>query len=217
MQMGSRFNARPFKATIPVKGEQMYPSSPLNEAFDRISQRRSVKAIDIREPGPSEEQTNQILEAAIRVPDHGKLGPWRFILFEGQSRDDFGQFLSKTFQLANPTAPSALLQLESQRFMRAPLIICVAARIREEIKIPSWEQQLSVGACCQNILIAANLLGFAGQWLTEWYSYDRIVNDKLGLENDERVAAYIYLGSADEKPAERDRPTLDGRVSRWAS
>ena len=180
-----------------------------------IAQRRSVKAIDICEPGPSENQITQILETAVRVPDHGKLGPWRFILFENQARQDFGNFLSARFKEVNPTAPEALLKLEGQRFMRSPLVICVVARIKQGIKIPVWEQELSVGASCQNILTAANLLGFAGQWLTEWYAYDKAVDDRLGLDEDERVAAFIYIGSANEKPAERERPSLDTRVTRW--
>ena len=193
----------------------MYPTSKLDDAFERISQRRSVKAADICEPGPSGEQIERILQAAVRVPDHGKLGPWRFILFEDQSRQDFGEFLSKRFKEVNPTAPDALLKLESQRFMRAPLIICVVAKIKKGIKIPEWEQELSVGASCQNILNATNLLGFAGQWLTEWYSYDEQVNSRLGLDEEEKVAAFIYIGSADEKPTERDRPSLDTRITRW--
>lgn len=193
----------------------MYPSTKLEDAFNRIAQRRSVKAVDICDPGPSEDQITQILETAVRVPDHGKLGPWRFILFENQARQDFGDFLSARFKEVNPTAPEALLQLENQRFMRAPLIICVIAKIKAGIKIPEWEQELSVGASCQNILTAASLLGFAGQWLTEWYAYDQAVDHQLGLDEDERVAAFIYIGSAKEKPAERDRPGLDSRVSRW--
>jgi len=193
----------------------MYPSTKLEDAFNRIAQRRSVKAVDICDPGPSEDQITQILETAVRVPDHGKLGPWRFILFENQARQDFGDFLSARFKEVNPTAPEALLQLENQRFMRAPLIICVIAKIKAGIKIPEWEQELSVGASCQNILTAASLLGFAGQWLTEWYAYDQAVDHRLGLDEDERVAAFIYIGSAKEKPAERDRPGLDSRVSRW--
>ena len=193
----------------------MYPPDKLEEALNRIAQRRSVKAVDICEPGPSENQITQILETAVRVPDHGKLGPWRFILFENQARQDFGNFLSARFKEVNPTAPEALLQLEGQRFMRSPLVICVVARIKQGIKIPVWEQELSVGASCQNILTAANLLGFAGQWLTEWYAYDKAVDDRLGLDEDERVAAFIYIGSANEKPAERERPGLDTRVTRW--
>ena len=193
----------------------MYPPDKLEEAFNRIAQRRSVKAVDICEPGPTESQITQILETAVRVPDHGKLGPWRFILFENLARQDFGHFLSARFKEVNPTAPEALLQLESQRFMRSPLVICVVARIKQGIKIPTWEQELSVGASCQNILTAANLLGFAGQWLTEWYAYDKAVDNRLGLDEDERVAAFIYIGSAKEKPAERERPSLDTKVTRW--
>ena len=193
----------------------MYPNNPLNDAFERISQRRSVKAADICEPGPSEPQIKKILQAAARVPDHGKLGPWRFILFQGKSRQAFGEFLSKRFKEVNPTVPEALLKMESLRFMRAPLIICVVAKIKKGIRIPEWEQELSVGASCQNILNATNFLGFSGQWLTEWYSYDEKVNSCLGLDKDERVAAFIYIGSSAEKPTERQRPNLDTRVTRW--
>ncbi len=193
----------------------MYPPSKLEDAFTRIAERRSVKAIDICEPGPSQDEITEILETAVRVPDHGKLGPWRFILFERGARQEFGDFLSTRFKEVNPTAPEALLKLENQRFMRAPLVICVVAKIRKGIKIPEWEQELSVGASCQNILTAANLLGYSGQWLTEWYAYDEAVDNQLGLDEDERVAAFIYIGSAKEKPAERERPSLDSRVTRW--
>jgi nitroreductase len=172
--------------------------------------------MDIQDPGPDAEQIDQLLTAALRVPDHGKLGPWRFILFQGESRSEFGKILSARFKALNPTAPDRLLELESNRFNRAPLVICVVSKIRPGIKIPEWEQQLSAGAASQNILVAANLLGFAAQWLTEWYAYDAEIDQALGLEEHERVAAFVYVGSASEKPPERDRPTVDQRVSLWS-
>ena len=123
--------------------------------------------------------------------------------------------LAQRYTQRNPEAREQHIQAERQRFLRAPVVVAVIARIRGGIKIPEWEQQLSVGAACQNILVAANLLGYAAQWLTEWYAFDEVVDAALGLQAHERVGGFIYLGSANEKPPERVRPELAELLSDW--
>ena len=193
----------------------MYPESRLDDALSRLANRRSVKAMDITVPGPSPVELEEILQTAIRVPDHGKLGPWRFIRFEGDARAQFGQILAARYteQTHDPRAQN--IEAERNRFLRAPVVIAVIAKITPDLKIPQWEQQLSVGAVCQNMLVAASLMGFAAQWLTEWYAFDEAIDRELGLIDNERVAGFIYIGSAREKPPERVRPELNQVLADW--
>jgi nitroreductase len=193
----------------------LYPPSRLEDAADRIRERRSVRAADILEPGPSETEINELLEIASRVPDHGKLGPWRFLIFDGNSRQKFGELLRKQFAKTNPDSNEAILEREYTRFMRAPTIIGVISKVDPASRIPEWEQVLSSGAVCQNLLVGASLMGFAAQWLTEWYAYDEVIAKSLGLTENERVSGFIYIGSAREKPTERGRPDLKSRISKW--
>jgi nitroreductase len=193
----------------------VYPESRLGDAIDRLMTRRSVKAMDIIAPGPTAEELTQILQTAIRVPDHGKLGPWRFIRFAGDARAKFGDVLAARYAEQNVDARTQNIEAERGRFVRAPVVIAVVARITADIKIPEWEQQLSVGAVCQNMLVASSLMGFAAQWLTEWYAFDPSISDTLGLTDNERVAGFVYIGSAKEKPPERVRPNLEQVLSDW--
>ncbi len=189
-----------------------YPS-----VLQLLTTRRSVKAKDMREPGPSADQLEQILQAAHRVPDHGKLGPWRFIIFQGNARARFGEELARIHAKKYPDIDSKCLNVEENRLTRAPLVIAVVANILPDHKVPAWEQELAVGAACQNLLVAAHAQGFGAQWLTEWYSYSTDVDTVLKLGSTERLAGFIYIGSYDEEPGERVRPVLEDRVSHWAA
>lgn len=193
----------------------MYPENRIDTALGRLRNRRSVKAMDITEPGPCAEDLTLILEIGARVPDHGKLGPWRFICFEDDARIEFGELLADRYKALNPEARPQNIVAERNRFTRAPVVIGVIADVKAHVKIPEWEQQLSVGAACQNIIVAATLAGYAAQWLTEWYAFDPVINEALGLTTNERVAGFIYIGSATDKPPERLRPELADRLSRW--
>lgn len=184
------------------------------DALELLLTRRSVKANDMVEPGPNAEQIQNILAAAHRVPDHGKIGPWRFVLFSGEARSKFGAVLRERFAELNPDASEKLLTFESERFNRAPLIIAVVASPIEH-KVPEWEQILSSGACCQNMLLAAHAQGFAAQWLTEWYAYDEKIAEALKLKDKEKIAGFIYIGSPKEAPTERVRPDLKERIISW--
>ena len=192
----------------------MYPDRPLSEAFERISSRRSVKAMDLQEPGPDTEALNSILDSALRVPDHGKLGPWRLVVFQHEDRADFGHLLAARWQVLNPDANEAQIRFEQNRFMRAPTVIAVISERQAGHKIPEWEQILSAGAVCQNLLVAASLAGFAAQWLTEWYSYNQKMLETIGGEPEkEQIAGFIYIGEKVTAPSERTRPNFEAVVS----
>ena len=184
-------------------------------ALDLLLTRRSVPAAALKPPGPDEAALSTILSVATRVPDHGKLTPWRLILFRGTAREDFGNILADAFVDANPEARAEQIAFERGRFLRAPLIICVVSAPKEHVKIPEWEQRLSAGAVCFNLLHAAHASGFAASWITEWYAYDEAVRGAIGLGPSERIAGFIYIGTAKARPPERPRPDLDAVVQEW--
>lgn len=184
-------------------------------ALELLLARRSVVANKLGSPGPDKAQLQQILTAAARVPDHKKLVPWRFIVFEGEARAKFGEILAKTCADNEPDAGDTRLETEAARFTRAPVVVAVISSLKDNPTVPEWEQVLSAGAACQNLLIAANAAGFAGQWITEWYAFDRAISAALGLRGGERVAGFIYIGTAQEPPAERDRPNLEHITTYW--
>ncbi|HEX4157750.1 MAG TPA: nitroreductase [Rhizomicrobium sp.] len=195
----------------------MSNDQPLNRAapasLDLLLSRRSGSAKAMTGPGPSPEQLRTILAAGARVPDHGKLAPWRFILFEGDGRCRMGELLERTIWESDPDASPERLTMERNRFLRAPVVIGVVSRVREGIPIPPWEQQLSAGACCQNMLIAAHAMGFVASWITEWCAFDLNVLEALGLGPGERIAGFIYVGKPAVEPQERLRPDLDSLIS----
>lgn len=186
-----------------------------NSTIDLLLKRRSVTAIKMTAPGPDRDQIDIILRAGARVPDHGKLAPWRFVLFEGDARAEIGKTIAEAFSRGNPDADEERVAFEAGRLARAPAVICVVSSLKETVKVPEWEQILSAGAVCQNMLVAATALGLACQWLTEWYAYDDQVKAAIGLGDGERIAGFVYLGTAREAPEERVRPDLDAIVSLW--
>jgi nitroreductase len=182
-------------------------------ALDLLLSRRSCKARDLTGPGPSKEQLADILKAGARVPDHGKLVPWRFILFEGEARERFADILVNV--LAREGATPSQADEWRARVTSAPVVIGVVSSARELIKIPVWEQELSAGAVCQNLLVAAHSLGFVASWLTEWYSYHPVVKQKIGLKTGERMAGFVYIGTPAIELEERPRPDMDAIVTRF--
>ena len=188
-----------------------------NPTLDLLLSRRSVSANNLTEPGPTAAELEQVLTAAARVPDHKKLVPWRFVLFEGAARESFGQVLAEACR-AEETDPGAFrLQNEAKRFLRAPIVIAVISRVTDNPVAPEWEQILSAGAACQNLIVAATALGFGAQWITEWYAYSQGVRSALGLADNERVAGFVYIGTPKEKPEDRERPRLADIVTSWRS
>jgi nitroreductase len=187
----------------------------MNECLSRLLQRRSVPPRWLGEPGPSDQEVENLLKIASRVPDHGKLVPWRFILIQGEGRQRLGEMLAAAFQADNPGAGAEQVAVERERFTQAPLIIAVVSRVVPHVKIPDWEQVLSAGAVCMNLLHAATALGYGASWLSGWAAFDRRVLDALGLKPEERTAGFVHIGTAKETPTDRDRPSLDDIVTRF--
>jgi nitroreductase len=186
-----------------------------NPTLAHLLARRSVSANSLGEPGPSPSEIEQILTAAARVPDHKKLVPWRFLLFQGEARNAFGQVLAEVCGAEEVDPGQFRLETEAKRLLRAPLVIAVISRVTKNPAAPEWEQVLSAGAACQNLLIAATALGYGAQWITEWYAYSAGVRAALKLADNERVAGFIYVGTPKEKPDERERPVLAEVVQDW--
>ncbi len=190
-------------------------NTPAPGTLDLLLTRRSASAKAMTGPGPDAGQLATILTAATRVPDHGKLTPWRFIVLEGEARAAFGDKVAALFRRRMPDAIPELVEAERRRFLRAPTIVAVISRAEGNAKVPEWEQVLSAGAVCMNLLTAAHALGFKGSWLTEWVGYDEGVKPILGLAEKERVAGFIYLGQPAVALEDRPRPALDTVVTRW--
>lgn len=180
-------------------------------ALDLLLSRRSGSAKAMGEPGPSADQLAAVLKAGARAPDHGKLFPWRLILFQGAARERVGAILAEVVAMEGQRERQ--IEEERARFLRAPVVVGVISAAREMIKIPVWEQELSAGAVCQNLLIAAHALGFVANWITEWYAYHPVVKERLGLKPGERIAGFIYIGTSTVALEERPRPQMEKIVS----
>ena len=187
-----------------------------NPTIELLARRRSAKPQMLGLPAPSAEELERLLTIAARVPDHKKLVPWRFVVFEGEARARIGEVFAAACLAEEKETPSpARLDSERQRFLRAPLVVGVISRTKETPGAPEWEQILSAGAACQNLIVAASALGYGAQWITEWYGYSQGVRRALGLADNERVAGFVYIGTPKEKPDERERPALADIVTSW--
>lgn len=176
------------------------------DLLEALHRRRSTPSRLLTEPGPNAEQLQQMLECAVRAPDHGRLVPWRFLSIQGPSRQRLGDLLAERSLERNPGVGAAVIEKDRQRFSHAPLIVAVIARLTPGHKVPEQEQLLSGGAVCLLLLQAADALGFGAQWLTGWAAYDPVIAERLGLGEHERVLGYIHIGTAREMVAERERP-----------
>jgi nitroreductase len=166
-------------------------------------------------PGPDAQEIERLLTLAARTPDHGKLAPWRFILFEGEARARAGAIFEQAFAQRHPQASAEQLDIERKRFLHAPLVVGVISAAAPHAKIPEWEQALSAGAVCMNLTIAANAMGFVSAWLTQWISYDAQVLAALGVKPGEKVAGFVHVGRAQAAPQDRPRPALSDLVTRF--
>lgn len=185
------------------------------DALALLTTRRSVKPRDMAAPGPSPSELDSILTIGARVPDHGKLAPWRFIVFEGDARVRGGAVIAKVFAEKNSAADSAAIESETRRLMDAPLVIAVVSHVKPHPKVPPWEQELSAGASCMNIVTAATALGYAANWLTGWFAFDRDVLAGLGLAANEKLAGFIHIGTTQTATEDRPRPDLKDIVTRF--
>ena len=195
----------------PDFGDPVEVARPSPQALALLARRRSASAQMLTAPGPDADQLKALLRLAARVPDHGKLFPWRFIVLEGEAKAAYAARL-EPLAAGQPDPDKARAVLA--KLKNPPVTVCVVSRIVSDRK-PRWEQELSAGALCMNLLIAADAMGFAANWITDWYSYDEAAAGVLGLETGERVAGFIHLGTLAEPPLERVRPNVDELTSRW--
>jgi len=186
------------------------------DALQLLKTRRSVKPMELTGPAPSAAELETLLAIASRVPDHGKLTPWRFIVFEGEARLAAGEKIAALFSADRPDATAEQIEFERKRLARAPLVIAVVSRAAPHVKIPEWEQQLSAGASAMSLVFGAHAMGLAASWITEWYAYDRRFLDALGLAPNERIAGFVHIGRPAKPPEDRDRPRLADIVTRYS-
>nr|WP_321361572.1 nitroreductase [uncultured Hyphomonas sp.] len=197
----------------PPLGEPMLPVRPSEEARTLLALRRSANKKLMGPPGPSPDDLDELLQIAARVPDHRKLAPWRFVVFEGDARARFGDGLADI--RAGRGDSEADVESARTLLLRAPVVVCVISSPVDDGKTPVWEQELSAGAVCYNLLLAANASGWAGNWLSEWPAFDADAGKLLGLKDGERIAGFIYLGTATAAPPERPRADMAEKITRW--
>jgi nitroreductase len=184
-------------------------------ALQFLRERRSVPAAQLQPPGPTPDQLREIVATAIRVPDHGKMTPWRLLVLDGDAGARFGAALA-ALHARVPGVPDKALAKDRDRFAHSPVVLAVVARIDEHHpRIPAQEQLLSAGCIAFNLLLAAQAAGFGAQWLTGWSCYDREAAELLGLAGDERAIGYIHIGSRGAEPPERNRPDVDQVLGAW--
>ena len=195
----------------PAFGEPALVAQASPDTLALLARRRSASAPALTAPAPSHEELRELLRLAARAPDHGKLFPWRFLILEGEAKAELVRALERLApdQPAPDKASATLAKLRNP-----PLTVVVISRVTE-CNIPEWEQVLSAGAVCQNLLIAADAMGYGANWITDWYAYDDRAVRLLGLAPGERVAGFVHLGTLPEAPLERVRPDLGALVTAW--
>lgn len=208
---------RPDLLPEPEFGAPLEPTRASPETLQLLALRRSTPVAMLSEPGPAPADLDMMLRLAMRVPDHRKLEPWRVLIIEGEARNKLGEILAAARKLRDPEASDEKLAAEMLLPLRAPVILAVISspNHHDPKKTPVWEQQLSSGALCQNLLVAANAMGWAAVWITEDAAFDSHVHAALGMTGHEQVAGFIYIGTAKEKPVERQRPTIASKATRW--
>ncbi len=178
------------------------------ETLALLKARRSTGARLLGDPGPDRAQLEDMLTIAARVPDHGKLAPWRFVVITGEARTHLGDEAAAIVKGDMPDADDGQIDKARNLLSRAPVVIAVVSCARPHPKIPEWEQVLSAGAACQNLILAATAMGFRANWITEWIAFDRRFLERLGLAAHERIAGFVHIGSSDAQRSPRARPDL---------
>lgn len=184
-------------------------------ALHALDARRSVPAKQLGEPGPDPDTLLRMLTSAVRVPDHGKLVPYRFLRITGDARHSLGAFLADRAVQRDPQVSAAQLDKDRQRFSHAPLIITVIASPQPNPKVPEAEQLMTAGCVCFALLQAAQAFGFGAQWLTAWMAFDPAVHAHLGLAEGEQIAGFIHIGTPKTEVPERERPDPAALLQDW--
>jgi len=197
---------------VPPSLCQSLPSNTAStQMLDFLNQRRSTPLALLTEPGPQNDELSMILQLASRVPDHRRVVPWRFVVFLGAAKQQAAKLIGQRFLELNPKSDNSEAGLESHKFSKAPVVIALISTPNSNHKTPVWEQNLTVGAVGQNLLLASNAAGFAGVWLT----YDQDIRQQFEVKEFEQIAGFFHLGTASEQPIERPRPNMEQIVSYW--
>jgi nitroreductase len=204
-------------ALVPASPQENDPTAPPHPSLDALklmAARRSPKPFHLAEPAPSPAQRDAILRLAARTPDHGKLSPWRFIVFEGEARHRAGDALAGIIS-KHEGATAETISAARASLARAPMVVAVVSTAAPHVKIPEWEQVLSAGAVSYGLILASHAFGFGAVWLTGWIAYDGEARAALGLKNGEKLAALIHIGTQTETQPERARPDMAAIVTRY--
>lgn len=183
---------------------------------DYLLSRRTVTAPFLAEPGPDHETLGELLTIACRVPDHGKLAPWRFVIYQGDARAKAGERLAALVRSRDPESSEERLDVERGQFLPAPLTVGVLSTAAPHVKIPEFEQLLAAGNVCFNLCHAANALGFGAHWVTRWFAYDEEAANLLGAQKGERFVGFVHIGTPQTQLEDRDRPDVDAKTTIWA-
>ena len=197
--------------TAPEFGEAA-PIEASPQTLDFLARRRSASAIALTAPAPSDAELATLLRLATRVPDHGKLSPWRVVVLRGEPKQ---RYIAGLEAIAASRPDGERLKAKLGKLKAPPLTLAVISKAPAPGDIPEWEQRLSAGAVCMTLIIAAQAMGYGANWITDWYAYDAAAGRLLGLADGERVAGFVHLGTSADTPLERVRPDLGAIVSEW--
>ena len=201
---------------LPLENETLEAPKSNQELIKFLAGRRSSKILEI-EPsaGPNEVELRNILSIAVRVPDHGKLAPWRFLIISGERRAELGKKLADLMKSKTANMDANHLEIEAKRFMRGHTIVALISSPKESVKAPIWEQELSVGALGYNLILSCNGFGYSATWLSEWPMFDNDAREIFGLSAHERLAGFFYIAKSKCPPTERGRPKVADLVQHW--
>ena len=208
-------NARPIFPDPPQKGEPVTSDADLGEVARFLATRRSAGKMMLTEPGPDGETLEDILRVGLRVPDHRRVEPWRLIVVRGAARETLGDVIAKRFLELNPDCDEKAISEERARLVRAPVVVFAVSAPDATHKTPVWEQELSTGAMCHQLCLAAAAAGYGAAWLSEWICYDDTIAQALGLAPHERLAGQILIGTQTAPSPERPRPELAENITHW--
>lgn len=206
MKRSLRRGLQTFLSPIGIIMAEISPVYP--EVFSFLQNRRSVPAKTMTGPGPGETEIEALIKIATRVPDHGKIAPWRFVRYTPNYCQELGTRILERFEELNETVTDEMRVLERSRLTRVPVVIAVISSPKDHPKVPVWEQQLSAGASAMTLLSAANALGYDAQWLTEWYAFDPKLEKDFGVQSGEKLAGFIHIGTKTMPKTERERPDI---------
>lgn len=188
-----------------------------SQVIKYLATRRSVPAGFLQDPGPTKDELDQIISIGLRVPDHGKLNPWRLLVISGEARERVGQKLAQIARNRKPDMDEKELETERRRLLPAPVVIGVISSPVEHAKIPEFEQLMSAAAVALNLVHGANAFGYGAYWLTRWYAYDEEATKMFGLEDGERFVGFVHMGTAGKRLEDKRKPDVEKLVTYWDS